>query len=137
MTAHDEHTNPSRYIGTGRSTVPPVAAAPSQRSGWRSPHAVWAYIIIVSAILIVLVLRQSAVWRADANPPVANAPTCIVLASSGNKLCGSDAAAWCHSTDAYRQSVSGFVNTYGTPAEQAAAANSAQGCADIEATDGN
>lgn len=28
---------------------------------------------------------------------------CIVLALGGNKLCGSDAAAWCRSTDAIRQ----------------------------------
>lgn len=27
---------------------------------------------------------------------------CIVLANGGNKLCGSDAAAWCESTDGIR-----------------------------------
>lgn len=31
---------------------------------------------------------------------------CIVLANSGNKLCGADAAAWCSSTDSLRSSAS-------------------------------
>lgn len=28
---------------------------------------------------------------------------CIILANGGNKLCGADAAAWCDSTDEFRE----------------------------------
>jgi hypothetical protein len=41
-------------------------------------------------------------------PGCGSSSDCIILANGGNKLCGDDAAAWCDSTDAGRNAVSGL-----------------------------
>lgn len=56
---------------------------------------------------------------------------CIVLANGGNKLCGEDAAAWCDSTDAVRDTT-GF-GQYISEQDKQAISDSQQTCDDIRA----
>lgn len=55
---------------------------------------------------------------------------CIILAAGGNKLCGSDAAAWCRSTDGIRQSASGLSSD---PTTSSSLSQSESDCSSIEA----
>jgi hypothetical protein len=43
---------------------------------------------------------------------------CIILALGGNKLCGSDAAAWCRTTDSLRAEAISLGNTSDQGAQQ-------------------
>jgi hypothetical protein len=44
---------------------------------------------------------------------------CVILANGGRKLCGSDAAAWCRSTDALREGHAGLSLNFSMQIEEA------------------
>lgn len=56
--------------------------------------------IIAAAIAIAVVISKAQNGGFASNDP------CIILALGGNKLCGSDAAAWCRATDPSRRAFS-------------------------------
>lgn len=82
-----------------------------------------------NVVVLVLFIGIGAVAYVQHRAHKADEP-CIILAAGGNKLCGSDAAAWCRSTDSIRQSAS---NLSSDPTTSSSLSQSESDCSSIEA----